>query len=1622
MAKYKIMSDKIDLDDVFLIAKCYLDNFIDKPLASIGDRYTLDLSGVTFCTMVGSIALATVISRIISSGISVGVILPVNKSACGYLRSAGMYDLLNVPIRQDSVSLINLEEGRPAYYGKKVYHSKPIYSLDDANQFVKMSNILNWTKNLDRETRESEFFQNGRFARIFSAELSHNIVEHASLIVTDIPGRESFGAIGMRIVRRLKRNDTKWIHESFDKQYEEFVSENLDKGFVEAFICDPGIGLGATLRNSYRLKVSEVKKPITCIADDNEFIKILQYAFDEFGTSKSKQNQWVTDAHALSRILGLVKVYGGILELYSSGYKLVYNLHKKPLEHCDDGLGYKATSVVKADIPFGTYIRILSPLTRPGTLYVNYVGQLSGAITYHGQERKITMISVASEYDNSLLEKPLEFRKRTETICLKHVATDKNTIIVLDFSYCFFWKSDHIATILDMMINVMMRSPVVIVGIDSGIVTEIKLRVYESVERYNIALDNDNYSTDFGEEMPNKFLSNITDFYKPVLSIDIEGGLNWIGAANQRINTGLNILLNDQMSLPNLLNEMNKTTSASQLDMQLLNNTLTSLSEFYFIQNQDKNGTDSVWCTLFDKKIIQTLSNKPLTSHLQRHLYEKDGALWGDGSNDNSVYLLPHSKRYVKTFIEAYRLLQNDIFCDEVGEVLARQLWIALNCEEPTVLITTTAPSVLLAYSMRKWFKGNPLIIDVGHYFDSTKKGVLKSLSTSKTSETVTIVQDIMNTGKNITDIFNSLCEFEITVSSVCCIMEMTDVKEICPGEITSKIFGSTKRLLNFVSLFKVPGPRDATPEELLNGKLFWVEPYSLHPYELQNLKSPEHEYLHDKKSLAQKKHNEALGLLEREDVLRHGHFVFEEHHFSIVTKMILLFEGSALADRIATDIADSCDSKIDETVILVPLHSHIRYLLPKVLDILASRSLKTKVMFAIVTKELGQKPYYMMPIKMDVLMKSRVSELHSGSKISSLNVLIIDDTTATLRTFETMLRALYLSCGRSKKYDDSLLPKLINNIDIWAIVNRTGRAKSTYLYSMKSWLGVPFKFYCYAEYDMPVYDSQHCPICKDLAELERIKNVLRHTVLKSLQLWVDNRIIELQPLIVDSPIFEQLDQKKFPDGCKFIINDIPASTVSLALLLYFEVAERGCPPRYLINYIDQFTNDNNQHLEDNSVIYFREQIFRWLISNTKKIAADASTELFYNLLVKEISVRPEMCMVIAETISSQFNRDLVTDDIFVSIINIIFNEFNSVSVKCIVDSMPINMVAREYLFNSILLSRAIFISHNKHVNFLEKVFDNNIEKLTEKFSFPGDFLGSIKDTMTTAIIFTSEKEPDFMDCLKNVSMELLGSSLKDPKYEVKHSNRIYKHLAELSGINIDVPNRAEATQAFVGSTGFLELRVNILIESIKKVLSHYLKYNRTFVEQLSGVTIKFDQLIYDLQEYESDKSESRLSELKSLSGEIIDSLYSKTSIIFKAISDINVGYVDLLRQIRTISEKRDVHERLKLPKIQNNHTVFADYNELQNFIKNHTVDVLEDNSSASIVVEIVELQDNERIELIITTVDPSHLLYKKICDGHGMRYERWGLTKYDINIHMDYNKLEPSIIKMFCSMLRGYN
>jgi adenine/guanine phosphoribosyltransferase-like PRPP-binding protein len=1565
----------------------------------------ISLKHINFCTLFGTISLCTVISRIVSSMITVEIEPPDNEIASGFLRFYGFETLLSKSRSSGSVRFITKLSTQKKKFGSRIFHSIPIFFQKDIEKFLDPLMISKWADNLEPTLRQADFFRNGKFSRIISAELTRNIVDHANLLDFATDENKCFGAISMRVMQIDDvKNNIDWLNHCYGVEKKDFLQRYAKTGFVEICVCDPGVGIFRTLENSFKARYKNDKNEDYPFPqnhhDFHEYsTKVIEYAFDELGSSNLGSSSWASDSHALSRIIGLTNSYNGILELYTGNCHVQYRLDKKALYLNEDGIGYKSNSnFVNCD--YGTFFQILCPLQFPEN-YNFSIKQTRQEKRHPNFKEKPGYYLMNDEFQIRDFSSPMTFINKIKNLTNDILSKKVTRPIVFDFYRTSHWRSEYFAVFVSKLGNVLRKRSCIFVEVDQSFANEILERTFDSVIKSK-----------------NIFLKSLIDFHRVIPALTTSGELHWIGSPDKSIDIALNSLIIEPRSIENVMSEIKLFSSqnSSQPDPETLYSILKVAVNQYF--EPKEVGGNTVWECIYNDQLFFYFHRTTLNKKISEFI-DKSKSFRGDGKK--KAFLLPNQKKYTYNFLECSRLLQDERFRHEISEILYRMIQNALNGKEkPTLFLCTSAPSLILASSLRKYFDPKPIIADLGHYFDESKIEIV--IESIEESSSIVLIQDILSSGKSVAKIISYLQLNNKNLLAVACLFEISHHQlssKFEVGETKLRDFGEGKQKaknIPTISLVKMEPVEEVKMKDLSkidDSNRFWIEPYSLHPFSLEALFKSGQKYLPGIGKLSTLNQKETIDFLEEHDGLRLGHFLFENHHFNLVTRMRHYFETPQTAETISQDIVNQSDIR-DFVLIVYPIHSHIRYLIQKIVFEFNSIQVKTEAIPLILARDLGPRSYYLPADKLRTLFQEMVNEKKYTNLKQPINILIVDDSAATGRAAESILRSVYLSINNClnefepnirKKYEAST-----KIMEYYAFINRMGRSKSTLFHLFNNWMNFRFSFRCFIEYNVPLHSSQSCHLCDHKKYLDKIERNAINITDTTMKIWFKEQKKYYRALMVDSPSFENLPNYKYPDKLIYSIDNIDSKSAESSVLLFIEKAERGCPATDLLDSYSKFisTAQEIKSLEDKSIHVFSLFVWQWFANNWSHVESIKGDNYFYDIISEEfyenVYIVPDLLVLYSR---SYLDGKLKTD-VFRKIMNLFVICFKENLKNCQREPNETNLCNRENYFLSIRLFILCFTSSFRTKEEVYKTIISSFKKAIPKEpNIRGDFQGSLKMILDTTIKFLNPQGPSFLHCLKLSSIEMLGSPIND-RYS-SHANRISTHLKKfkepISGIS------SENVIKLKNSVGFLERNSSFLLASIKRVLEFSSNTSKNILTELQMADDSFREIIQKIKALDPGEKiediESSWDEINIFIDTIEEILYNGQSEIYKEIHNYNIKIWDIIEEIILESKRFGLSDRIiinNFPDLEDKErfiTVFGFRIEVYNFFKNHSIDFLKqkENSNSYILLDINanDANDHDLVRFNIKVNDLSHYDAKRklITDGHGLRFEKWALKEF---------------------------
>ena len=1033
--------------------------------------------------------------------------------------------------------------------GSKVFGLLPIRGEGDVLSFRMESTIRSWVNALPPEIRQAPIFFDGEFSRVFGYQLALNMIEHSG---SDFKGE--YGALGAIAMRVLPGKSLQWIEDSFPETMKHVFLENNPRGVLEICAGDRGIGIIGSLKPA----LADIRERYGY--EQGFTIKdIIAFAFDERGSSKPLDKRW-GGVHALHRMLRCTVKYGGVLRLRTGGQEFVYNSANAPFNRHPSGLGIEPSSsnVEKILHPFGVQIQILLPLTMPERRTEFAIRQTKEHFETKVEKQNVRIVT-ARAYLESQSQKE-DLRKLLITLSNSLMEESTERLIIFDFGG-FDWSEEDIVFFLESQKSVLHTHKCIGLNLNSGLAKILRDRESMSIEDEGIIDIKSLY-----------FLEVLSTKHRLLPILDGSNHVWWFGLGQYALDGCLNILfLNTTPSTPMLIRDIfvaAKTDATPRL-IEGLDLYLKANGFFFEADNILER-------FLWHCKLKKSDFDRALELIIQNHLPQ---ILAGLGCmHKGGLYKLPSRKEFTERFIQTTPLFQNEASALQLAELLGSAIRrIIGNENSKIVLVCATAPAELLAKSIGYALKEYDVsVLNLGHFTSIDEEKLLRA---DDWPIPAIIVADIVDQERTVGKIIGTLKEKDIRVWGLVGLLKFEENGK--PNEIDTALFwdpppedaieGKFPRY--FLGKMRRPGQISEKQAWDTYGedRLTFVEPFSLEVFRYSQLSGSGIRKISDREKL----NRERLRLLEETGVLRAGHWVYGTHHFRLTASIRKMLDRNEIGGQICGHLLRIIrENKIDH--VLIPLHSHIGDLLPRLLGgVKVTMGREIGYTFCISTRVLGDKPFYVMPAPVGELLVEAAINVRRG--MPGLRLLIIDDAVATGGTLETLLRALMRGGMRAvQRTKTSRSP--IEYVHVYAILDRQGRHKRTVwtgmtkldLYGNYEGPGVAaqfpfeFKFERWIDLEFKVDERNSCELCTERAALLNAKKFISHPQDDWLFENIEDRIKEIQPHWTEIPSFEDYEQLELSQTIE--IGRFEAKTVELALLEYYNLWSRGVPSYVIIS------------------------------------------------------------------------------------------------------------------------------------------------------------------------------------------------------------------------------------------------------------------------------------------------------------------------------------------------------------------------------------------------------------------------------------------------------------------------
>jgi hypothetical protein len=1184
----------------------------------------------------------------------------------GFLEALDTYGILNSPHSVTRVIYPGISRGTAAlrsfYSAKSEERPKVVLGLqriktkEDCRLFLEDSQILNWRRAMDLRFRQSPLFESDEVWRVLCYEFAANIWEHSGVE----------GCIAARVISsavdaagRLRS----WCKWTYPHELHPLLRK-LRGGFLELCVADAGQGFVSSLKQALLKQETGRKSQISTE-------EVLAFAFDELGTRKSSSESWATSRHGLCRVLGLVSKYGGALRLRSGDAEVTYVAEDYRFRRRHNSLGYEAQSIRKiSHFLRGAQIQLLLPLvpffergnmhTRRPTLEV---GLPESFRTQPDQVRGhiVPLLEILDKPDACIGNDELvAFKGRCEKLS-RQLLTERSRFepLVFDFSG-INWPPGQVETFLHLMENVIQYRPVLLVEISSPQAESIadleRSGVATFIERNSneIAVEGDKILNELPER---RFLETYSSVHSTVLVISRDkgkSGMHIFGLPDAGYEAALLSLLDRSETIEGLCDQF------PSIKESVIRAILTPANPLFELR-------DDGWRLVWSSTDISVESNRAMNKHFDAvALRSKSWRGRADsGDTGRERFYLPWMNAWRKEFLQTSRILNRGRHSDEVAQRLLYRLRLGLSksglaLQDVKVLICVSAPGMLLASALHRWWPEDtrPAVADLGYYVFVGDSGGLPEI----TSEGgIVLVQDILDDGEVSRWVIRQLREQDRQVLFILSLVSFIDQASNY----------STLRQIESVaadSLVSVERPASclAPANREDDGFDFLVEPRSLRPVRFRTLRRE----FASGRDLDLERRNEYLGKFENSSkgcLISSGHFVYGLRHFAVTIDVRRAIE-SELGDEIAHWIADVCEGtrreqaawerqegyqlEGDVTAVLMPLHSQIHYLWPKVENILARRGRRQPIWLLEPSVFTGAGPAYGLPLQFRYQIRRVVEEHASKAKnLSPVRLFVIDDAIATGRTAVTVLSTIIREVRKALGGDVGRLNGSgpVEWIRYFALINETDHSSYSVWRNIANIANPTIRFVLeeYAPFmGVSVYSESNCPICRDRGRLLHLLNVCEDYAAVGPQAWVKDRVEQLRAIAVDGRGYGGRERPRLARKLDVLSGRAEAkgaprykaSYIDTAIWRFYELMSLSYPPSETLVSLESLwpVEAREENLEVEYERY-RWAVYEWCIRHWRRLVADSGVKMFCRSVKKEVELFTRLTERLLEAVAARY-------------------------------------------------------------------------------------------------------------------------------------------------------------------------------------------------------------------------------------------------------------------------------------------------------------------------------------------------------------------------------------------------
>ncbi|MFP7755731.1 hypothetical protein ACLG6S_13980 [Thermodesulfobacteriota bacterium B35] len=1206
----------------------------------------------------------------------------------GFIHALGTYNILNDFVADSSNRMFFYDTiSSDSNYLKSFYVNEDqdthtvvhgltkVQKKQDCTIYLDDGQILDWRRAMGKRFNFAHVFQSEELWRVMCHELTANIIEHAQM-----PGFLSARVIIPESV-------------SLQKTFRFTIGDDLwafmKKGFVELCISDAGTGIATTLNESFKKQ---------CKSFPESPKDIIAFAFDEFGTSKSGDEGFRTERHALGRILHVISRYGGTITIRTDKVDLIYRSTGGSPDKREGSCGYEPSEVKnrKHYLP-GTHIQLLLPLhpvvdrkkrvRRKSLLYVATPESFM-IPSHHVHSHLVPLLEQLNspEIDRikDIRQQKIAFRLNCEKLCKslqqKRPAQEP---MVFDFSGLSGWTSAHFETLLYYLQNTLINRPYLLVELPENLAQEV-----HSME-VSGAASSLTQMIPPGTQAPSerRCMEAFGRIHSPVLGFDTKQRPYIFGLLERELEPALLDLLDNPCSIAELLDNYQNINEP---------NLRAILCESSPLFSADKNG---IWNCVWDAQSRVAEINRAMSRYFDS-IAERTKAWRGKSYTKQSIekkFNLSWQNEWRIDFLESSRFLTHERYVDEAAQRLIYRLQYGLTNKlnrplaDVKVLASITGPAMLLATAMHRWWPFGevpPIVVDFSYYALKKKKDIPLILSDGG----IVIVQDILDRHSVSGNLIRILQENKYNL--LCTIGLIHLQKNITKTTITPFDKGWNETPNPFHALIDVPSPKKCSPPPVFDRDKghYWIEPRSLHPVSYNALRRTSL----DRPRLARRK--TVLQQLDEVCAIMSGHFVVGERHYPVaidVRKALL----SSIGDEISLWLADVCagnlESKKDRkhwereenkkfkgevTVVLMPLHSQIHYLWTKISNILAQRGRRQPMILLDASLFTGRAPSYWVPRQFEFqLEKALISAKDAifndnDAMFKPVRILIIDDAVTTAKTAKTILNSIQ-SCYRHilTKFNKKICNHQIND-NYTKDIKYIKEKLSCREYHPIQWIRyftlldqmdisdhllwqnlhstgdppVPFILESFAPFmGVPVFREKDCPICRDRRRLERLKEFAEKYASQP-KVWIEKELEETIPVAIDGNLHRE-QREKLEKGIQ-IFPYRPAGEyyprhADTATWRFYELMYSSYPINDILFGLENaFPSPSDSTSKIFEYEKYRWSVLGWCLRNWEKVKVFTSGREFVDAAKREIDNNTPLVEKIIDLCSCNYEDECLKE------------------------------------------------------------------------------------------------------------------------------------------------------------------------------------------------------------------------------------------------------------------------------------------------------------------------------------------------------------------------------------------